>query len=169
MKWFRYKIDYEYGTAEMWTKDRQAKPLNTFYGLASECFGIRKSIGNTVLIDEELLEVGEKISSPTKSGDQIMKNGAGDYTATMLAAMTNHSHEYVIAPEQLSKLSFILIHSGGDLVGFTDNKDPEGNYWKLIDEWGNICTCKKYGIAQLDCENHHFWTKNHNKVCKENH
>ena len=49
----KYVIDYEYGIAELYT------PLNwrgRFYELASQCFGIRKSIGKVELIykvDEE--------------------------------------------------------------------------------------------------------------------
>lgn len=169
MKWFRYKIDYEYGNAELWTKERQEDPLGTFYSIASECFGIRKSIGETKLLDEELLEVGDGISSPKSTDDQIMKMGGGDLGNTMLHAMINQSHDYEISPEQLEKLAYILTHSGGDLAGFTEDKDPEGNYWKLLNEWGEVCSCKKYGVAQLSCEVHHFWTKDHEKVCKEKH
>lgn len=169
MKWFKYTIDYEYGNAELWTKQRQDNPLDTFYGLASECFGIRKSIGKTELLDEELLEIGDKVTSPKQTGEQVMKNGAGDYTATMLTAMVNTANDYELTQEQLNKLEFILTHSGGDFIGFTADKDREGNYWKLINEHGNVCTCKKYGTEELSCENHHFWVKNHDKVCKESH
>lgn len=169
MKWFKYTIDYEYGNAELWAKQRQDDPLATFYSIASECFGIRKSIGKTELLNEELLEVGDKITSPKMTGDQIMKNGMGDFTATMLTTMTNAAHDYDITPDQLNQLEFMLTHSGGDFAAFTADKDPEGNYWKIINEWGKICSCKKPGTAQLSCEVHHFWTKNHAKVCKESH
>lgn len=46
---FRYKIDYEYGVAELFTW-RTDQPLTVFKSLASECFGIRKSIGFTTLL-----------------------------------------------------------------------------------------------------------------------
>lgn len=43
----RYDIDYEYGSAEFWTPAGDDKALGRFEALASQCFGIRKSIGAT--------------------------------------------------------------------------------------------------------------------------
>lgn len=169
MKWFKYKIDYEYGTADLWTKERQDDPVSKFYDLASRCFGIRKSIGHTKLLDEELLELGDNISTPKSTDDQVMKMGGDSLANTRLHAMLNQVHDYNVNQTQLEKLCYILAHSGGDLVGFTEDKDPEGNYWKLLSEWGDVCSCKKYGMAQLSCDVHHFWTKDHEKVCRENH
>lgn len=46
----KYTIDYEYGTALLYTPSQDF--LGRFYELAEQCFGIRKSIGNVRLIQE---------------------------------------------------------------------------------------------------------------------
>ena len=60
----------------------------------------------------------------------------------------------------------LLIHSGGDTILFdasqhTDNGEP----WKLMSEWGEWCSCKERGKAELSCGVHHFWVLDHDKVC----
>lgn len=47
----KYEIDYEYGKAELYTPSDDWE--NRFYKLASQCFGIRKSIGKVKLINKE--------------------------------------------------------------------------------------------------------------------
>jgi hypothetical protein len=46
------EIDYEHGTAKLWTKDELSTENwdNRFYHYASQCFGIRKSIGETTIL-----------------------------------------------------------------------------------------------------------------------
>lgn len=46
----KYLIDYEYGTAELYTPS--ALWASRFYELAGQCFGIRKSIGTVSLIEK---------------------------------------------------------------------------------------------------------------------
>jgi hypothetical protein len=115
-KWFKYKIDYEYGLAELWAKDRIKNPLDKFYDLASMCFGIRKSIGQISLISEEFLPITEDISTPVNDSEHIMKNGMGDYMSTMLHSLTNKSNSEKI---KMDKVYYILAHSGGDIITFT--------------------------------------------------
>lgn len=47
----KYTIDYEYGWAKLYTPSQDWKAR--FYTLASQCFGIRKSIGEVNLISTE--------------------------------------------------------------------------------------------------------------------
>lgn len=46
----KYLIDYEYGTAELYTPFEHW--FSRFMELAGQCFGIRNSIGKTQLIEE---------------------------------------------------------------------------------------------------------------------
>lgn len=48
-----YKIDYEYGKADFYTNRNLDDALPRFYELASDCFGIRKSIGETKIISHK--------------------------------------------------------------------------------------------------------------------
>ena len=76
----KYKIDYEYGIAFLYTPSEDWK--NRFDELASQCFGIRKSIGETVLISKEDAEPQDKIEGEYErlehSGDLIIWNEAGE-------------------------------------------------------------------------------------------
>ncbi len=163
MKWMKYKIDYEYGTAVVITKDRSKDPLNLFYSLAGDCFGIRKSIGETKLLDEELIDFSGKERGEKNTGEQIMAGSLGDYTNVMLHSMFNREADIDVPEENMERVSHILAHNG-DVIVFTDT-EFDGGYWKLKNEHGNWCTCKKEGKPELSCENHHFWVKNHDKKC----
>lgn len=164
-KWFKYTIDYEYGTATLLTKDRM-EGLGLFYHLAGQCFGIRKSIGETKLLNEELIEFDGKETAPKASGENIMAIGMGDYSNTMIHAMINRETKIDIPKEKLDKVSFVLAHSG-DVIVFSDTKF-DGDYWKLLDAGDtNWCICKTEGKPELKCEVHHFRVKDHDKVCKE--
>lgn len=46
----KYLIDYEYGIAELYTPSEHW--LSRFHELSSQCFGIRKSVGEVHLIEE---------------------------------------------------------------------------------------------------------------------
>ena len=47
----KFTIDYEYGTVEFWTETSNHKiVLTEFNRFADECFGLRKSLGNTKII-----------------------------------------------------------------------------------------------------------------------
>lgn len=164
-KWIKYTIDYEYGRATLISKDRSLDWNNLFYALASECFGIRKSIGEISLIDEELIDFDGSEKGIKNSGENIMNMGGGDYTGTMLHAMLNKEVNIDIPKEKLELVEHILAHGGGDVIVFSKTKDSEGNYWKLKDEFGYWCTCENEGTADLSCENHHFWVKDHDKIC----
>lgn len=166
-KWFKYTIDYEYGMAVMFSKERPENPISLFYALAGECFGIRKSIGETKLIDEELVPIETKITSPKATGEQVMKMGMGEYQATMLHAMFNRESTSNLPKEKFDLIDFVLTHDG-DLIAFNSKfRDSEGGYWKIMSEHGDVCTCKETGKEELSCEVHHFWVKNHDKICKE--
>lgn len=75
----KYLIDYEYGTAELYTP---SEDWNTrFHELSSQCFGIRKSIGRVRLIektneDPSFLLVGE-YERLCHNGDVIVWNDKG--------------------------------------------------------------------------------------------
>jgi hypothetical protein len=47
----KYKIDYEHGKAELYTPSLDWE--GRFYELASQCFGIRKSLGEVKLLNKE--------------------------------------------------------------------------------------------------------------------
>ncbi len=53
-----YEIDYEHGKAKLYTPETN-DPINRFYDLASECFGIRKSIGDTELLNSKKSKIPE--------------------------------------------------------------------------------------------------------------
>ena len=53
-----YEIDYEYGKAKLYTPETKI-PLNRFYDLANECFGIRKSIGDVKLLNSKESKIPE--------------------------------------------------------------------------------------------------------------
>ena len=165
-KWFKYTIDYEYGMATVISRERPEKPLDLFYNLAGDCFGIRKSIGKTKLIDEELVPFDGQEKSPPASGEQVMKMGGGDYTNTYLYMMVNRGSDIDIPQNKLEKTAFILAHDG-DVIVFSKT-EYDGGYWKLKSEHGDDwCVCKKEGKPELKCKVHHFWVKNHDKLCKE--
>lgn len=76
----KYKIDYEYGVANLYTPSPDWK--DRFYELAGECFGIRKSIGKTTLLettDEKppylLVNEYERLEH---NGDVIVWNDKGE-------------------------------------------------------------------------------------------
>jgi hypothetical protein len=48
----RYKVNYQYGVAFLWTPvEGDEEAMKRFYQLAGQCFGIRKSIGETKLVE----------------------------------------------------------------------------------------------------------------------
>lgn len=56
----KYEIDYEHCLARLWSRAPLNKPLETFEELAEQCFGIRKSIGDTKLLET----IEEEIPDP---------------------------------------------------------------------------------------------------------
>ena len=77
----KYRIDYEYGTANLYTPSTDWE--ERFYELAGQCFGIRKSIGETRLIsqtDEKPTEMldGEYERLEHSGGDTIVWNEQGE-------------------------------------------------------------------------------------------
>lgn len=52
----KYTIDYEYGTAILYTPAKPENALERFYHLANQCFGIRKSVGDTKIVASEPFE-----------------------------------------------------------------------------------------------------------------
>jgi len=59
-----------------------------------------------------------------------------------------------------------LSHNGDDILFNARYRNHKGEYWKLYSEHGEWCSCKKMGKEELSCDVHHFWVKNHDKVCK---
>ena len=74
-----YIIDYEHGLAKLYTPSDNWE--DRFYELASQCFGIRKSLGEVSLIQKNDNEPKHKIENEYErlehSGDTIIwdKNG----------------------------------------------------------------------------------------------
>jgi hypothetical protein len=94
-----------------------------------------------------------------------MKMGMGDYTGIMLHAMFNKETQIDIPKDKLDKVQFVLAHDG-DVIVFSNTK-IDGSYWKLKSEHGDDwCICKEEGKPELNCEVHHFYVKNHDKICK---
>lgn len=55
----KYKIDFEYGIAQLWSRNPLKDPVEKFAELANQCFGIRKSMGDLTLketVNENLPE-----------------------------------------------------------------------------------------------------------------
>lgn len=79
----KYTIDYEYGQATLYTPSSDWE--DRFFSLANQCFGIRKSIGETTLIssaDEPLPEPWSRFTGAHEmlmhSGDTIIWNADGE-------------------------------------------------------------------------------------------
>ena len=111
-----YKIDYEYGTAVLITSEKEENPLDLFYHLAEQCFGIRKSIGEVKLLGEEEVNL-DKIELPK---DNSLDNHPelDNPLQRMFSAMGQKS--FTITRELEEKAKYILIHSGGDLIAWSD-------------------------------------------------
>lgn len=56
----KFKIDYEFGIANLYTPNTEHWE-NRFIDLASQCFGIRKSIGDIELIEQTEEEPKHKL------------------------------------------------------------------------------------------------------------
>lgn len=76
----KYKIDYQYGVAYLYTPSEDWE--ERFYHLAGQCFGIRKSIGDVKLIEKSddkpkyfLVNEYERLEH---SGDVIVWNEDGE-------------------------------------------------------------------------------------------
>lgn len=76
----KYKINYEYGTAKLYTPDKDWK--ERFFALANQCFGIRKSIGEVELISKRDEEPADKLVNEYErlehNGDIIIWNETGE-------------------------------------------------------------------------------------------
>lgn len=159
-KWFKYTIDYEYGMAVLLCRDRLEQPMATFHNLASECFGIRKSIGETKILDEELIPFTGSLHVDRVDGEHVMKMGMGDFTSTMLHALVNRDFDIDIPEDKLDRVKYILAHSG-DVIAFSDAtwgeyKDP----WKVLSEGGDEwCTCAVEGVPEKSCPVHEFYVE----------
>ncbi len=58
-----------------------------------------------------------------------------------------------------------LSHNGDEIL-FNDHfKTSNGEPWKLMNEHGDWCSCQEMGKEELSCNVHHFWVKDHNKLC----
>lgn len=76
----KYKIDYTFGVAKLYTPSEDWK--KRFYDLANQCFGIRKSIGYVSLISKVKEEPKYKIEGEYErlehNGDVIVWNEKGE-------------------------------------------------------------------------------------------
>jgi hypothetical protein len=76
----RYEIDYEHGKAILYTPSQDWR--GTFRRLANQCFGIRKSIGDVVLLDIADIEPNDKMLDEYErlkhNGDIIIWNKEGE-------------------------------------------------------------------------------------------
>lgn len=120
-----YKIDYEYGTAVLITKEPEEKPLDLFYDLADQCFGIRKSIGEVKLLGEEDVNL-DKVDLPQDNS----LNNHPELDNPFQRLLDGAKKKSFIIPRELEeKAKYILVHSGGDLIAWSD-KDT-----KIKSEW----------------------------------
>lgn len=76
----KYIIDYEYGTAWLYTSNENWR--SGFLALAGQCFGVRKSIGEVYLIGKEDVEPEQKLKGEHErlehtGGDVIVWNKRG--------------------------------------------------------------------------------------------
>jgi hypothetical protein len=111
-----YKIDYEYGTAVLITKEPEKEPLDLFYDLAYQCFGIRKSIGEVKLLGEEEVNL-DKVELPE---DNSLDNHP-ELDNPLQRMMNAMGKRFFTIPRELEeKAKYILIHSGGDLIAWSD-------------------------------------------------
>jgi len=111
-----YKIDYEYGTAVLITKEPEKEPLDLFYDLAYQCFGIRKSIGEVKLLGEEEVNL-DKVELPE---DNSLDNHP-ELDNPLQRMMNAMRKRFFTIPRELEeKAKYILIHSGGDLIAWSD-------------------------------------------------
>lgn len=84
IKYTEYTIDYEYGIAKF-TFPKTANAISEFEIHASECFGIRKSIGECTVISESDVEEfppkwasGESYAILSHNGDVIIWDKDGN-------------------------------------------------------------------------------------------
>jgi len=121
----QYKIDYEYGTAILITREKEKNPINLFYRLANQCFGIRKSIGEVKLLSEEEANL-DKLELPE---DKTLERHPE--LDSPLQRMINHFYDYTftISKELEEKAKYILIHSGGDLIIWSDENNKIKSEW----------------------------------------
>ena len=69
-------IDYQYGTAEFYTNlEYDESIIEKFYSLASECFGLRKNLGEVKIESKEETKISEII---IHDGDTIIFDEKGD-------------------------------------------------------------------------------------------
>ncbi len=120
-----YKIDYEYGTAVLITREKEDNPLDLFYDLANQCFGIRKSIGETKILSEEDVNL-DRIEL---SEDKSLENHP-ELDNPIQRAMQEMSDKKFIIPRELEKTAkYILVHSGGDMIAWSDKETKIKSEW----------------------------------------
>ena len=126
-KWFVYRIDYEYGIADLFCREQQERPITVFNNLAGECFGIRKSIGETKLLDEQLVDVSEGKFLPPKLGWVEKSRRHPDIYNHPIQRIVESmpAREITLKPEIFEKANFILAHDGGDVIVWADASKPE--------------------------------------------
>lgn len=80
MKTNKYTIDYQYGTAVLYTPSEKWE--DRFYDLAYQCFGIRKSIGKVELISKTKENSKYRLAGEYErlehNGDLIVWNKKGE-------------------------------------------------------------------------------------------
>ena len=123
----KYKIDHDYGIANMYSKVEVADPLDLFYNLANQCFGIRKSIGDTKLISAEAIgEMPDYVITPTCD---LVSRHPEIYGNPMQQMITNAGQGVRKKFKPRKNTFYILCHSGGDLIMFTKGlkKQPDND------------------------------------------
>lgn len=75
-----YLIDYQFGRAKLYTPYSEWE--DRFYELASQCFGIRKSIGEVTLIAKTIASPKDKMPGELErlehNGDVVIWNAQGE-------------------------------------------------------------------------------------------
>lgn len=120
-----YKIDYEYGTAVLIAKTPEKDIVNLFYELASQCFGIRKSIGEVKILGEEDVNF-DKIELPE---DKSLNNHPEMDNPLQRMLKNLNPKSFTIPIEFEKKAKYILIHSGGDMIAWSSKNKKIKSEW----------------------------------------
>lgn len=120
MKWITHKIDYEYGTAVLLTRKKPKDVIDLFYDLAEQCFGIRKSLGEIKLLDSGEVANLDKVELPTDKSEENHPELYANPLSKMMKAMCKTN--FTIPRTLEKKAKYILVHSGGDMIAWSDLK-----------------------------------------------
>lgn len=127
-KWNAYEVDYEYGTAIMMLDHTivEEDVIDLFYTLAGQCFGIRKSLGEVKILGHSEPDL-DKVVLPEDKSSERHPELYDNPLSRMLKTMSSDS--FTIPREMEEKASYILVHSGGDLIAWSEVDEKIKSEW----------------------------------------